>query len=286
MHLVRVSSSFGLLLLLLLAFSSCATVNKQVRELKPQDAARIAPYAMMAANSYHRKCDWFPLRTIGWVQVDLAGKPTDDPTYSHRFSLAYDIFRNDRQHEYVFVYRGTDSLLDFGWANLAPVSAEYKLAEQHFDKFLNSLPPQFKQYKIVLAGHSLGAGLALHKSIRGYDAFVFDPSPRLFGPSSSQYRKGRRVVVFQKGEILSLLRDRTSLWYTAATGGVYQTEYDFGPEVNRKHGLAKRVGLHDMFKLAENIRAEGAQVNPRLNDAKLSRRPGAECDSAIKKKAD
>ena len=101
MHLIRVSSFFGLVLLLLLVFSNCATVNKQVRELRPRDAARIAPYAMMAANSYHRKCDWFPLRTIGWVQVDLAGKPTDDPTYSHRFSLASDIFRNDRRGQFV-----------------------------------------------------------------------------------------------------------------------------------------------------------------------------------------
>jgi hypothetical protein len=286
MHLVRASTFFGLVLLLLLAFSNCTTVNKQVRELKPRDAARFAPYAMMAANSYHHKCDWFPLQSLGWVQVDRAGKQTDNATYSHRFSLAYDIFRNDRRHEYVFVYRGTDSPLDFGWANLAPfVSAEYRLSEQHFDKFLNSIPPQFKHYKIVLAGHSLGAGLALHESIRGFDAFVFDPSPRLFGPPSAQYRKGKRVVVFEKGEILSLLRDRTSLWYTAATGGVYQTEFNFGPEVNRKHGLAKRVALHDMFKLAENIRAEGAQVNPHLNEAKLSPRPGAECESASQKKA-
>jgi hypothetical protein len=285
MHFIRVSSSFGLVLLSLLAFSNCTTVNKQVRELKPRDAARIAPYAMMTANSYHHKCDWFPLQPLGWVQVDLSGKQSDDPTYSHRFSLAYDIYRNDRQHEYVFVYRGTDSLLDFAWANLAPfVSLEYRLAERHFNKFLNSRPPQFKQYKIVLAGHSLGAGLALHESIRGFDAFVFDPSPRLFGPSSSQYRKGKRVVVFQKGEILALLRARTSLWYAAATGGVYQTEFDFGPEVNRKQGISKRVGLHDMFKLAEHIRAEGAPVNSHLNEAKLSRRPEAECDSANNQK--
>jgi hypothetical protein len=230
---------------------------------------------MMAANSYHHKCEWFPLANLGWVQLDLAGKPTDEPTYSHTLSLAYDVFRNDRRREYVFVYRGTDSYLDAIWSNLAPfVSPAYVFGDTHFDRFLETR--QFTKYKIILAGHSLGAGLSLHKSIRGYDAYLFDPSPRIFGPPASEYRPATRVVVFEKGEILTTLRDRTSLWYTAATGGVYQANFDF--HVNSKHGVAKAIALHSMFKLAEGIRARGAVVDPRLNLAKLTPRPGPGCD--------
>lgn len=235
----------------------------------------------MAANSYHRKCEWFPLKSLGWVQLDRAGNETEEPTYAHRFSLGYDIYRNDRRHQYAYVYRGTDSVLDFLWANLAVfVSLEYKFAEDQFNEFMTNRPKQYRDYEVVIVGHSLGAGLALRQSLIGpFDAFVFDPTPRLFRLSPPPYKPAKRIVVFQRDEILTILRARTSAWYdtTKSGGAVYRTDHTFGPHVDQKRGFGKQIALHDMFKLAENIRAEGARVNPRLTKAKLSPRPNAEC---------
>jgi len=264
-------SSFGSALVLLLAFSSCTTVKKDFKSLSDADAARIAPYAMMAANAYHGP-KWFPLKSLGWIQIDRAGNETGDPTYSHGFSLAFDVFRNDRLRQYAFVYRGTDSLLDFPWANLAPlVSKEYLAADWYFRNFLSSVRKPYQNYEIVLVGHSLGGGMALHESVLlGFDAFVFDPSPRLFGPAISRYKPAKRVAVFEKGEILSILRSRSTSWYKAMNT-VYQTEFPF-PDAERKHGVAKSVSLHNMTQLAEGIRAKGAGENPKLEGAALRKR--------------
>ena len=274
MRLVRLSNPFGLVFLFLFAFSSCTTVKKDFKPLSRSEAAKIAPYAMMAADSYHNPY-WFPVKSLGWVQIDLAGNETGEATYSHRFSLAYDIFRNDRLRQYAFVYRGTDSLLDFPWADLAAfVSTEYLAADREFRKFLSNRPKPYQKYKIVLVGHSLGGGMALRESVLlGFDAFVFDPSPRLFGPPIPEYVPARRVAVFQKGEILSIIRSRTTSWYKAMNT-VYQTEFPF-PGIDQKHGVARWVALHSMTQLAEGIRAKGAPENPKLKNAALKERPGS-----------
>jgi Lipase (class 3) len=216
MHSVPSPRSFALILLLGFGLSSCKTVEKDFKPLPSAKAAEIAPYAMMAANSYHGP-KWFPLQSLDWVQIDRAGIETNEATYSRRFSLAFDIFRNDPLHQYAFVYRGTDSVLDFPWANFAPVvSREYLAADWHFRKFVRSLPKPYRDYEVVLVGHSLGAGMALRESVLlGFDAFVFDPSPRLFGPSIPRYKPANRVAVFEKGEILSLVRAKTTSWYKA-----------------------------------------------------------------------
>jgi hypothetical protein len=272
MQTVRFSfRSFGSALVLLLAFSSCTTVKKDFKPLSDAEAARIAPYAMMAANSYHGT-ESFPLKSLGWIQIDRAGNETGEPTYSHGFSLAFDIFRNDRLRQYAFVYRGTDSLLDFPWANLAPlVSKEYLAADWYFRKFLSNRLKPYQNYEIVLVGHSLGGGMALRESVLlGFDAFVFDPSPRLFGPPIPRYKPAKRVAVFEKGEILSIIRGPTTSWYKAMNT-VYQTEFPF-PDAERKHGVARWVSLHSMPQLAEGIRVKGVRENPTLEKAALRKR--------------
>lgn len=266
---VRRFGFFCSLLISLLGFSNCTTVHKDFAQLKPREAKRFAPYAMMAANSYHHERERFEVESLGWVQVDRAGNRTCEPTYSSGFSLAYDIFRNDARKEYAFVYRGTDSILDFLWANLAVfISPQYELADWHFKQFLKKVP---SNYTVVTVGHSLGAGLALRESVlHGKDAIVFNPSPRLFGPPVRSYQKATRIVVFQKDEILSAIRRRTSTWYLATeNGAVYESNFDFGRDLQRKPGLKRWIGLHSMSKLAAAIAADGAGKDPRLHDVAL-----------------
>jgi hypothetical protein len=113
--------------------------------------------------------------------------------------------------------------------------------------------------------------MALHESVLlGFDAVVFDPSPRLFGPATSRYKPAKRVAVFEKGEILSLLRSRNTSWFKARNT-VYQTEFPF-PDAERKHGVAKWVSLHSMTQPAEGIRAKGVLEDPELAGAELRKR--------------
>ena len=160
------------------------------------------------------------------------------------------------------------------WANLAVgKSSEYGLAETEFAKFLRDRPQAYQKYSIVLVGHSLGGGMSLRESVvYGYDAFVFDPSPRLFGPPVPKFKPARRVVVFQTGEALAPLRSRTSAWYLATKAGdgkVFQVDFPFGPDVDSAHGWKKMVELHDVTKLAEGIRAEGETVRPELRATRM-----------------
>jgi Alpha/beta hydrolase family len=218
----RFSSSPGLLAILLLGGTSCTTFERHFAELTPRDAARIAPYAMMAANAYHNPDKRFPIEDLGWVELNQAEISTrsDAPKY-HRFSLAYDVLRNDSRREYAFVFRGTDSYLDFLWANLAVgTSREYGFADREFRAFLQNRPRPYRDYKIVLIGHSLGGGMSLRESVvYGKPAIVFNPSPRLFGPPAPEFKVARRDVVFETGEILAPLRARTSAWYLATKRG-------------------------------------------------------------------
>jgi hypothetical protein len=275
--------------MLVVGLGGCTPVQKQYRPLELKQAATIAPYAMMAANSYHRPCVYFPLKSLGWVQVDRAGNETAGPTYARDYSLGYDIYRNDRRREFAFVFRGTDSVLDFMWANLAPfVSPQYVFAHERFNEFLHNRRPPYDAYKLVVVGHSLGGGLALHESLshENIEAYVFNTSPRIFRGSRRDYGPTKRIAVFQNGEILSMFRDRTSLWYLATkpSGAVYETNYDFGPEVDGKRGLAKQIALHDMFRLAETMRAAGSIENRSLAKAKMARRLDPACEDNTKKK--
>jgi hypothetical protein len=262
------------LFILLATFGGCTTYQRQFAELKPGDAARIAPYAMMAANAYNPEKQ-FPIERLGWTRLKRTGNSAHDTTQNHRFSLAYDIYCNDSRRQYAFVFRGTDSYLDFLWANLAVgTSLEYGFAEREFVKFRREVekkPAPYNDYKIVLVGHSLGGGMSLRESVvHGVPAIVFDPSPRLFGPAVSKFEVARRDVVFEKGEILAPLRERTSAWYLATKRGegtVYEVNYDFGKEANNAHGLSKMAKLHSMPLLAAGIVEKGVAADPRLRNA-------------------
>lgn len=260
----------ALCLILLAAFSGCTTYQREFPTLDRRAAVRIAPYAMMAANAYNHK--EFPVERLGWHLEKTSTNSAHDKTQKHRFSLAYDIYRNDRRHEYAFVFRGTDSYLDFLWANLAiGTSFQYNSAETEFTTFIvetEKKKPPYKNYKVVLVGHSLGAGMSLRESVRyGRDAFVFNPSPRLFGPPVPKFKPARRDVVFEEGEALQPLRDLTSAWYLATKRGdgqVYRVNYHFGNGAETAHGFSKMKKLHDMAWLAQGIVNQAAEVDPRL----------------------
>jgi hypothetical protein len=232
------------------------------QKISAKSAARFAPYAMMAANSYHgEKNERFPIEALGWRQIDLNGKPNNTvPTYRLGEGLAYDIFKKDRENTYVFAFRGTDSWVDFFTANLSVgYSWQYGSASKHFARFVREHPTA----RIVATGHSLGGGLALHVSVRAkeerrrpVDAIAFDSSPRIFDGLGNKHLEGRREMVYQKGEVLIIPRRIiTKVSDVVPRENIYETNYPFGTTAIKRHSSQH---------LAKELLLTGAAVDPEL----------------------
>ena len=186
-------------------------MKKSIKKMTAQVAESMSIYAMMSANAYKKKNGRlrFNLKKLGWKQVDLNGKITNKPAKVHKFSgLAYNIYEKTGTNKVVFAFRGTDGKNDYLWANLSipPFNIQYRQARKAIKKYLNAN----KEKRIVATGHSLGGGLALSVSVRyGINAFTFDPSPRIFDGIGNKHLPAKRVIIYQKGEILQLVR---KLW--------------------------------------------------------------------------
>lgn len=224
-------------------------------------AGKYALYAMISSNTYHKKDRiLFPVHKLGWILVDVAGKPTNDqtPTETKASGLAYDIYEKEDSDEVIFSFRGTDNYKDSIAANLAvPFSIQYKQAQNAVAKYIKDHPYK----KITLTGHSLGGGLALSASVRsgvnstyGTNAIVFDASPRIFDGRGDHHKDAERILIYQKGEILEKVRKRwKKISEVIKTDNIYMATFDFGT-----------VNEHRVDFLASQLLEFGANANPSL----------------------
>jgi outer membrane protein OmpA-like peptidoglycan-associated protein len=232
--------------------------------LTPEVAARYVVHAMIASNSYHKSDRVkFPVETLGWIQVDLDGKPTDRPTKVMKSGLAYDIFAKENTHEIIFAFRGTDSFLSDGiWANFAvpPLNVQYKQARRELAEYLKRHPDK----KVTVTGHSLGGGLALCMSVRyGVDAVVFDSSPRIFDGLGDKHLPATRVMVYQRGEILEKVRKFwMKLFEAVSPENIYTASFDFG-KANRHRSDQLARGLLDLGETADDTLEEVIKALPK-----------------------
>ena len=216
-------------------FTTHVFAQGQGEPLKTQEvtatvAANYAIYSMIASNSYHNTDRVkFPVEKMGWIQVDINGKPTDGPTVEMKSGLAFDIFEKQNSDEVIFSFRGTDSKRDHATANLAVgrFSGQYKQARKFFDDYLKNNSNK----KVSVTGHSLGGGLALSMSVHyGVDAVVFDSSPRVFDDSRAEPAPATRVMVYEGGEMLAAVR---KIWEKkfltiVPQENIYKATFDFG----------------------------------------------------------
>ncbi len=236
-------------------------MSQKIRSVTPKVAAEVAVYAMMSANAYRKKPGRirFDLKDLGWEQVDLNGEPTDKPAKKFKISgLAYNIYEKRGSNKVVFAFRGTDSKRDYLWANFAipPFNLQYRQARKAIQRYL--LENSHKN--VVATGHSLGGGLALSVSVHhGIKAFTFDPSPRIFDGMGNMHEPARRVIVYQKGEILQIAR---KLWKkdneAVDRNNVYKCDY---PKV------FKGSSRHRGDLLAKGLLSDAVSVDPQLDPA-------------------
>ena len=219
-------------------------------------AAKYAIYAMVASNTYHKAESErvrFPVEMLGWMQVDLDDRPTSEPTGTRMSGLAWDVYEKAGTNEVIFSFRGTDSPLDYLTANamIWPFAIQYQQARKNLQEYRRGHPEK----RITLTGHSLGGGLAAGLSVRkGIDTVIFDPSPRIFDGWGDKHKPAERVVVFQKGEVLTHAR---RLWpklvRTFDKRSFFMTEFDF-----------EDFNPHRMDQLALGLLSLGAKSDSAL----------------------
>lgn len=229
--------------------------HPDIQEISPDVAAKTALHAMLSSNSYHEDDRVrFPVEKLGWIQVDLEGNPTTEPTRLHSLSgLAFDIFEKRETDDVVFAFRGTDGGSDFLFANFAvpPLNLQYTQARKEFHKYWTAN----KNKNIAVTGHSLGGGLALSISVHfGIAAITFDSSPRIFDGFGDRHAPAERVVIYEDGEVLEPVRRHwKKIAEVVPRGNFYRCSFDFP-------GSQHRIDL-----LAQRLLALGAQVNPELD---------------------
>lgn len=234
-------------------------------EVRPEIAAKYAIYAMLSSNAYHKSDRVkFPVEMLGWIQIDLTGNPTKQPTKVRRSGLAYDIFEKQNTNEVIFAFRGTDSKKDYLNANFAipPFSIQYAQANNEFEDYIKTHPDKL----ITVTGHSLGGGLALSISVRhGFNAVVFDSSPRVFDGSRDINLAATRIQVYEGGEILGVARHfwKKKFNKIVPPENTYKASFDFG-KTDSLTRLAEAGLKHRSDYLATGLLRLGATVDDKL----------------------
>lgn len=237
----------------------------ELPRVNPAFAAKNAIFAMVASNTYHKAESErvrFPVEMLGWRQVDLNDQPTSEPTGTRWSGLAWDVYEKTGTNEVIFSFRGTDSKLDYLTASamIWPFAIQYQQARKSLHEYRQGHPEK----RITLTGHSLGGGLAAGLSVRkGIDTVIFDPSPRIFDGLGDKHQPAERVVIFQKGEVLTHAR---RLWpklvRTFDPKSFYMTEFDF-----------EGVNPHRMDQLALGLLSLGAKDDRALAAVLSATRP-------------
>jgi predicted esterase YcpF (UPF0227 family) len=174
-------------------YESRFTVLHKNRSDLDKTSNEIYPYAIMSANAYDHKLQ---ISIPGWKRIKRIKS-------NHGFSA--DIYNSDDEKSVVIAFRGTDDKKDWPYANLKlSPGGQYSDADDLFSMILKENSGK----KIITTGHSLGGGLAIHISLanEGVEAFVFNPSPRIFAGKNYGKYDNRIVLAYESGEILESLR--------------------------------------------------------------------------------
>lgn len=230
------------------------TQEKNTKEIIPEIAGKYAVYAMMSENVYHKKEN--PpygkyLKELGWKQVDKNGNETDSSVIGW-CGFRYDIYDHEKTTDTVIAFRGTEGIGDFLCANFAlVVSPQYKQARKEVSEFFHE-----HNRKVTLTGHSLGGGLALSASLLyGFDAVIFNPSPRVFDGRKNIHCRAKRTMIFDDHEILKYPRWLSPKFKKVMKGSdVYETDFTTGWGIQN----------HFIDNLTNGLITKGAEYNKEL----------------------
>jgi len=214
------------------------------------DAAHLAPYAIMSNNAYERGDSPIPLPD-GWKEVTELRKRL--PNVGLALAV-FERYESDKLVEIVVAFRGTDEKKD--WVqNLVPFFRnQINPASEEFEKILKLYEEQ--NIAIVTTGHSLGGGLAFHMSFTypNVDAIAFNSSP--VTKAGTKIKKGnRRTSVWESGEILQAPRNPVN-WIRIRWRDIRRLEFRF------LHGLP--VNQHGIELFASNLTKLGATKSNQL----------------------
>ena len=166
----------------------CSGWSDQVRELSDN----AWKYAQLSQNVYANDYE-FNLGSEFEILEEF-----DRPNISYYGAL----FKNTKSHVYAFIFRGTDSFLDFKTGNNPFEQTQNKWA-------LKDVSAAIEKHSIndfIIAGHSLGGGIATHVSLNIDNAtlYTFNGSP-VFKQINERFQNERFSIV-ERGEILKIVR--------------------------------------------------------------------------------
>ena len=153
----------------------------------------VIPYSIMSLNAYDNELQ---LKLPNWERVSRM-------VSGHGFSS--DIYVSSSGNKIVIAFRGTDDAKDWVYANL---DTDPKGQYNDADKVYKKVAKDYHGKRIITTGHSLGGGLAMHVSLLNsdVDAYVFDPSPRVFSDDRYDKYQNKIVILYETGEILEAVR--------------------------------------------------------------------------------
>lgn len=151
-------------------------------------------YAIMSSNAYERE-----------LQIDIPDWERIKRVIVRKHGFSADIYVSTDDTKVAIAFRGTDNLKDWSYGNLdTDPHGQYADADTLFQDVLT----EHKGKEIIVTGHSLGGGLAMHISLlnANVDAIAFHPSPRVF--VNKQYDKYDNdiTIIYEAGEVLTLTR--------------------------------------------------------------------------------